>query len=458
MLMSGTPSLIAAVAAAVTRINSKVSVLFTHYPDAGGRVTRQNGMSSLLLTRLAILDVDSGKLVPDREVRIQGETIVAIGARLDRLPDDEVIDLGGRVLMPGLIDCHVHLNRASFQPSAFMLPSLLAAHAGVTLHAMLDRGFTTVRDAGGADAGHRQAIELGLFKGPRLFVSGRAISQTGGHGDIRFPADLAPLCQCASLMPGCGRVADGVPEVRRAVRDEIRLGADQIKLMAGGGVGTLTDPIDHLQYSTEEIEAVVDEATRAHKYVMAHVYTPEGIRRCVEAGVRTIEHGHFLDVATADLMAQRGAILSINLLIYSILANEGLRLGYHPTNVEKAKGVLDVGFSALDIARRAGVPIAFGTDLSRVPERQGEEFLVRAELMPNAEVIRSATRVGAQVVRMPDRIGVVKEGALADLIVVDGNPLENIRLLADDGASIPLILKEGRIVKNLIQSTPFEPA
>src|SRR5690606_13996363 len=219
-----------------------------------------------------------------------------------RLPGDEVIDLGGRVLMPGLIDCHVHLNRASFQPSAFMLPSLLAAHAGVTLHGMLDRGFTTVRDAGGADAGHRQAIELGLFKGPRLFVSGRAISQTGGYGDIRFPADLAPLCQCASLMPACGRVADrlpevrraaGVPSVRRAVRADMRLGAGQIKLRAGGGVGTPTDAIDHLQCSAEEMEAVVDEATRAHKYVMAHVYTPEGIRRCVEAGVRTIEHGPF---------------------------------------------------------------------------------------------------------------------------------------------------------------------
>jgi imidazolonepropionase-like amidohydrolase len=406
----------------------------------------------MLLRNFALLDPRAGTLASGYEALIRDKVILRLEkGRID--PDgDEVLDLGGRTLMPGLIDCHVHIHRILLPPAPVVLPSLVTAQAGVTLAQMLQRGFTTVRDAGGADLGHKQAVELGLFSGPRLFVSGRAISQTGGHGDPRSPADQRVPCACTHLIAGIGRVADGVAEVRRAVRDEIRLGADQIKIMAGGGVGSMADPIDQLQYSTEELEAFVDEATRSNTYTMAHVYTAPGIRRCVEAGVRTIEHGNFLDEETARLMVERGAYLSPNLIVYQVISSRGRELGWPEVSVAKAREVLEVGSRALDIARRAGVKMCFSTDLSRTPELQADEFLIRGEVLDPAEIIRSATTIGAEVVRMVGRIGVVAEGAYADLLAVDGNPLEDLRLLTQEGRFMPLILKEGRIVKNTLSA------
>ena len=223
--------------------------------------------------------------------------------------------------MPGLIDCHVHImvpamgGRISAYPE--VLPSFQAAVAGDVLRDILMRGFTTVRDAAGADAGHREAVEQGLFTGPRLFVCGRAISQTGGHGDARSPADLASPCACVHLVGGLCRIADGVTEVRQAVRDEIRLGADQIKVMAGGGVASPADPIDQLQYSDDELAAAaVDEAGRSHTYVLVHAYTAEAIKRSVRAGARTIEHGNMIDEEAAAMMARAGAFLVPTLVTY----------------------------------------------------------------------------------------------------------------------------------------------
>ena len=405
-------------------------------------------MTDILLKNFALLDVNAGILKTGFQVLVKDKII----ARLERGSIDSksarVFDLGGRTLMPGLIDCHVHIHRTVLPPAAIMLPSLIHAHAGVTLRNMLMRGFTTVRDAAGADLGHKQAVEQGLFTGPRLFVSGRAISQTGGHGDPRSPAELTEPCACTHLVAGVGRVADGVPEVRKAVRDEIRLGADQIKVMAGGGVGSMADPIDQLQYSMEELEAVVDEATRSNKYVLAHVYMAAGIRRCIEAGVRTIEHGNFLDEQTAKMMVEAGTYLSPNLLIYKILYTQGKQLNYPQISIDKAKEVLDVGARALEIAKRAGVKMAYSTDLSKCPEYQSDEFLIRAEILKPAEIIHSATMIGAEVVRMPGKIGVIAEGAYADMLAVDGNPLEDIALLTEQGKHMPLILKEGTVYKD----------
>ena len=330
----------------------------------------------------------------------------------------------------------------------YMLPSLLTATALKFLNRMLMRGFTTVRDAAGADAGHREAIENGLFPGPRLFIAGRALTQTGGHGDLRSQAELLEICSHVHLVGNMGRIADGIDDVRRAVRDEIRLGANQIKIMVSGGVGSPSDPIEFIEYSNEELETAVDEASRANTYVMAHAYTAPAIRRAVEAGIRTIEHGNMIDEETAALMAKRGAYLVPTLITYQMLVKGGDQLGYPETSLAKAKQVLNAGTKSLEIAKAAGVKMAYGTDLmgEQHPHQAGE-FLVRAEVLSPAEIIRSATVIGAEVLRMEGKLGVIAPGAFADLLVVDGNPLENLRLFEDDGAHLSVIMKDGKFYK-----------
>ena len=356
--------------------------------------------------------------------------------------------------MPGLIDCHTHIIGWAWglwgPPKN--LPSYASAYGGKIMRGQLMRGFTTIRDTGGADLGHKMAVEQGLFLGPRIFVSGRTISQTGGHGDGRASADQTDPCGCAYLQGGIGRVADGVAEVRRAIRDELRLGADQIKIMAGGGIASAADPIDQLQYSTEEIEAAVDEATRSHTYVMAHVYTAAGVRRCIAAGVRTIEHGNMIDETGARMMVKAGAFLVPTLVTHRNIERNGKARGFPDWAMVKNREVLASGTRALEIASRAGVKMAYGTDLASTPDMQSEEFLVRGEVLSPADVIRSATLHGAEVVRMVGKLGVIAPGAFADLIVVDGNPLDDLNLFQDQGAHIPLIMKDGVIVKNALET------
>jgi imidazolonepropionase-like amidohydrolase len=244
-------------------------------------------------------------------------------------------------------------------------------------------------------------------------------------------------------------VADGVDGVRRAAREEIRRGVDQIKIMASGGVSSPADPVDYDQYALDEIAAVVDEAARAGKYVAAHAYTPTAITRAVGSGVRTIEHGNFLDEAAAALMAARGAILVPTLVVYRRVVQHAAEVGISAFHLEKAREVLATGARSLEIAQRAGVRMALGTDLFRAPKQyQAEELLIRAEALPAAEVLRQATIHGAEVVRMQGRLGRVAEGYLADLLVVDGDPLADLRVLQDQGAHIAMIIKDGAFVKD----------
>jgi len=411
-------------------------------------------MARILLRNLSLLDPRADDLVGGRELLIDDRVIASVDGCI-RAPDARVIDLGGRTVMPGLIDCHVHIMathvRFALNATGHIPPSLATAYAAQTLRAALQRGFTSLRDAGGADRGHKLAVEQGLFSGPRLFISGRAISQTGGHGDLRERVDHAEPCGCAHLMNGIGRIADGVPEVRRAARDEIRLGADQIKVMASGGVASAADPIHFMQYSAEELEALVDEARRAHTYVMAHAYTPEAIERCVAAGVRTIEHGNLLDERTARLMAEQGTYLVPTLSTYFALAKHGAALGFPQESLQKLRDVLSVGTRSLEIARAAGVKMALGTDLlGELQVHQSGEFAIRAEALRPIEIVRSATLIGAEVLGMAGRLGIIEPGALADLLAVDGNPLEDLRLLQDDGAHISLIMKDGAIIKQTL--------
>ena len=265
------------------------------------------------------------------------------------------------------------------------------------LEAMLRRGFTTVRDAGGADWGLAEAVRRGLVQGPRIFFSGRTLSQTGGHGDFQPRTDAPGLCACQIHSNGFSHVADGVPAVRKAAREELRRGATQVKIMASGGVASPSDPIWNLQYSTEELRAIVEEAEGWRTYAMAHAYTPEAITRAVEAGVRSIEHGNLIDRATADRMARKGAYLVPTLVTYYALDEFGRKLGFPEASQRKVRDVLDAGLASLEICREAGVPVGFGTDLlGETHEQQSREFSIRAQVLSPAEVIRSATLVNAE--------------------------------------------------------------
>jgi imidazolonepropionase-like amidohydrolase len=314
---------------------------------------------------------------------------------------------------------------------------------------MLRRGFTTVRDAGGADAGLAQAVERGLIDGPRIFYSGRVLSQTGGHGDFRPREDTPQLCACQIHSSGFSHVADGVPAVRKAAREELRRGATQIKIMASGGVASPSDPIWNLQYSAEEMRAIVEEAEGWRTYAMAHAYTPEAIRRAVDAGVRTIEHGNLIDLATAEHMRAKGAYLVPTLVTYFAIDELGRKLGFPAVSQAKVKDVLDQGLASLEIARAAGVPIGFGTDLlGETHDQQSREFEIRARVLSPAEVIRSATLTNAEILNQTGELGVIAPGALADLLVVDGDPLSNLALLAAPEKGLAAIMKGGRFVVN----------
>ncbi len=267
-------------------------------------------MSSFIFTGGRFLDPRQDALRDGVEVLVEDGTIKEVADKPIRSQAATRIELGGRTLMPGLIDAHIHLvlTEVNLQLLSDVPLTLLAAKGSVAMRAMLMRGFTTLRDTGGADWGLKAAVEQGLFEGPRLFISGAPISQTGGHGDFRKRTQTRFACACCSGVSFVSRIADGVPEVIQAVRDELRKGADQIKIMASGGVASQLDPLESLQFRTDEIEAAVDEARRWGTYVCAHAYSPAAIERAVHAGVRTIEHGNLIDDPTAQLMAERGRV------------------------------------------------------------------------------------------------------------------------------------------------------
>jgi len=414
-------------------------------------------MNEYLMHNLRLLDPEKGRTVEGHMVHVRGDRVMAVGHDLKVEGVVRRIDLGGRVLMPGLIDCHIHImsikTKWANNTLMHMLPSYAHAAAAIKARSLLMRGYTTVRDAAGADMGHREAIAAGLIVGPRLFVCGRGISQTGGHGDMRTRVDHPYPDNVHQMMGGTtggtARIADGVDEVRRAVRDEIRLGADQVKIFASGGVGSPADPIHFLQYSREEMLAAVEEAGHAGTYVLAHAYTAEAIYRAVDAGIRTIEHGNFLDNKAADLMAKKGAIFVPTLVAYEATMQFGRQQGYPEENYKKNEKVLAVGTKSLEIAKAAGVSMAFGTDLiGELDVHQGDEFLIRARVLSAAEIIRGATIVGAEVVRKVGEIGVIRPNAYADMLVLDGDPLKDIGLLASNGDDIRTIIKNGIAYKD----------
>ena len=397
-----------------------------------------------------IFDGACEELLEGVEVLVEGDRIAEVSDVPIRSSSADVIDLQGRTLMPGLIDAHYHALAASPDLGAVehMPESLLAQHARRFLEATLQRGFTTVRDAAGADYGLARAIDTGLIAGPRLFYSGHALSQTGGHGDFRSYESGPAVCSCGLGARRFATVADGITDVRRAAREELRRGATQIKIMGSGGVSSPSDPIGNLQYSEEEIRAIVWEAYSWGTYVMAHVYTPEAIRRCVEFGVRSIEHANLIDAETAAFAAGRGAFVVPTLATYESLSRRGAALGLPRVSLDKLGAVSEAGVASLEVLRNAGVRMGFGTDLlGAMHEDQLTEFEIRARVLPNVEVLRQATSLNAELLGRSGELGAVAAGALADLVVVDGDPVADIGVLSGQGESVVLVMKGGRIFK-----------
>ncbi len=406
-----------------------------------------------------MLDPRRETLTPDRSVHVVGETIVEVGGPGLRDPGAEVVDLRGLTLMPGLIDCHVHVLAvtADLAAQAEWSPHYVAARASRVLRGMLDRGFTTVRDAAGADHGIAAAVEEGYFEGPRVIFGGKALSQTGGHGDVRGPGRVAydPHWCCATLSTIC----DGVPEVRRAAREQIRRGAHHVKLMLSGGVASPTDRVDSTQFSREEIRAAVEEAEAANRYVAGHAYTSRAINRGLECGVRSIEHGNLMDESSIPLFLERGAFYVPTLTTYAALAEVGREHGLPEPSWRKVFDVLDSGLHALELAHRAGVKIAYGTDLLGGMHRyQLNEFRIRRQVQSAADVVRAATTTAAELLGLEGRLGVVEAGACADLLAVEGNPLEEVEVLADPERYLRLVVQRGRVVRDRLDRTARTPA
>ncbi|CAB3872705.1 5'-deoxyadenosine deaminase [Achromobacter mucicolens] len=411
-------------------------------------------MSAVLFKNANLLDPLQSELLEGHHVLVEDGVIKEVSDKPITASSARVIDADGRTLMPGLIDLHVHVlaTQLNLSTQGVLPDALVMMRAVPIMAAMLRRGFTTVRDAGGAGWGLKCAVNEGTVKGPRLFISGRAISQTGGHGDPRPRSDhLRPMsfCGCCFRAGDIGRVADGIDDVRKAVRQELQMGADQIKMMASGGVASPTDPIASFGYSEEEIRVIVDEAASRQTYVMAHSYTADAIERAIRNGVRTIEHGNLVDERVARFMAEKGAFVVPTLVTYEALANEGADYGLPADSVAKIATVRTAGLHSLEIYKKAGVKIGYGSDLLGPSQRlQSDEFRIRREVLSAQEVIQCATTTAAEVLNQVGQLGRIQEGALADILLVDGDPYRDLSCLLGQGEHIGLIMKGGVIEHN----------
>jgi imidazolonepropionase-like amidohydrolase len=369
---------------------------------------------------------------------------------------DEILDCAGMTLMPGLTDAHVHIGAVDVNildqhrehPS-----NLVALMMARILEDTLQQGFTTVRDAGGADWSFKAAVERGIVDGPRLLISDRPLSQTGGHGDWRRATETESpeiFCPTAGMR---SVVCDGADEVRRAAREQLRLGADQIKVMASGGAMSHADELSATQYALEELRAAVEEAEAASTYVMAHAYNDESVRNCLESGVRSIEHGNLIDEETARLIARAGAYLVPTLVTYEALSEEGNSYNVPGDVIRKIDEARELGIRALRFAYEAGVRIASGSDLlGPLQDRKARELEIKTEVLSPMESLLSATKTNASLFGLEDEIGTVERGKLADLLVVEGNPLENIAVLQKK-SNLKLIMKGGRAFKSELEKS-----
>lgn len=409
-------------------------------------------ISRILFTNASLVLDGFEELQPSFNVLVEGNCIDSISPAPIDCPAAKVIDLDGRTLMPGLIDAHAHITGLSLSPKNVSYPAsnITLAAADYLAQSLMD-GFTTIREAGGADYSIARLLRQGEIVGPRLFYSGRALTQTGGGADFRTPSESTDPCGHVGPFSVMSVIADGVDEVRRAAREELRRGASQIKLFASGGVVFPSEAHPTLyEYSEAELAAVVEEAAARSTYVMAHVYTDAGIRRCLRAGVRSIEHANFAAEETVAMMAEHGAFLDptfISLAQRIETASESTLSSSIVSNLERT---IASGRQVYGWAKKHGVPIAFGTDLWGPEARkfQVREFEMRMALDSPANIIRSATATNAELLMQKGKLGTIAASAYADLLVVEGNPLADLRVMLDPKKNVKLIMKDGMIYKN----------
>ncbi|AMU88036.1 metal-dependent hydrolase family protein [Sphingopyxis macrogoltabida] len=413
--------------------------------------------SETLFRNVRVLDVVKGQLGAPTNVLIEGGRIAKIGGDITPRGPAKIVEGGGRTLMPGMIDVHVHLTFGALTMPQMLSPDLTPEKAedaaGRQAHDMLLRGFTAVRDAGGPIFGLKRRIDAGDVVGPRVWPSGAVISQTSGHGDFRLPSERSRKfggTVSRSELFGANFIADGTSEVLTATRENLRFGASQIKLMAGGGTSSDYDPIDVTQYTFEEMKAAADAAADWNTYVMVHAYTPRAVRRAIDAGVKCIEHGQLLDEATLRVMAEKGIWLSTQ-----TLADDNPNMD--PNRREKRREILANNAALWQNAKKLGVKLAWGTDFLFEPELNAEQnaYLIRLKSwFTPAEIVKLVTYDNAQLLALSGprtpyagKLGVVEEGALADLILVDGDPLARIDLLGDPAKNFDVIMKDGKFYK-----------
>jgi imidazolonepropionase-like amidohydrolase len=419
-----------------------------------------------LFQNIRIFDGKNAELSAPSNVLVRGNKIERISTEpipTDRRGDTAIIDGGGRTLMPGLIDAHWHVALASIPRNIAHYGDIgyINLLASKEARATLLRGFTTIRDTGGASFALKRAIDEGVIDGPRIYPSGAAISQTGGHGDSRPQYEIpkaagAPLSQSERI--GQNLIADGVDQVLLRVREQFMQGASQIKLMAGGGVASDFDPLDVTQYTEAELRAAVAAAENWGTYVTVHAYTPRAIRAAINSGVKCIEHGHLIDEATAQLMAEKGIWWSIQPFVGDEFAS---RFAEGSANRAKALLVIKGTDTAYRLAKKYKIKTAWGSDIVFSPhlmKTHGEQLTKLLAWYTPAEILKMATADNAELLTLcgprnpyPGKLGVVEEGALADLIIVDGDPLANLKLVDNPDKNFVVIMKDGKIYKNTIK-------
>jgi imidazolonepropionase-like amidohydrolase len=424
----------------------------------------ESSVDATLFQNVRIFDGKDGAVSVPSDVLVEGSRIARISASTLPIDADRPVTVvvgGGRVLMPGLIDAHWHAMFATLPIQVLSTADIgyVNLAAGREAEATLMRGFTTVRDLGGPVFGLKRAIDDGVVVGPRIYPSGAFISQTSGHGDFRLPYEVPrtpgdPLSYLERV--GVSAIADSPDEVRLRAREQLRQGASQLKLMAGGGVSSPYDPLDTTQYTEAEMCAAVEAAENWGTYVAVHAFTPRAIRIAVAAGVKCIDHGQLIDEPTTELLAQRVVWLSLQ----PVLDDEDAIPLPDPALRQKAGEVYSGTDTAYTLAKQYGVKVAFGTDTlfsPRLATRQGAQLAKLVRWYGTAEVLKMATADNAELLALsgprnpyPGTLGVVQEGALADLLLVDGNPLENIELIADPARNFLVIMKNGQIYKNLL--------